>query len=136
MQPDTAPTLKPCPNPWCASHNKRDAEIFEAHRPLVVESGGSSELAAACPVCPMQGPWADSEAEAIAAWNTRAPQPTPCTECERLAEALEDIAEHETDCPSMTATEAMEHTISEIRDKARSALASHTVRLIDGGEHG
>lgn len=74
--------------------------------------------------------WPD---EAIAAWNTRASQPTACTECERLAEALEDIAEHETDCPSMTATEAMEHTLSEIRDKARFALASHTVRLIDGG---
>ena len=135
MQPDTAPTLKPCP--MCGSGPAQGPGRYTSASFSGVEVF-TDDLGSFvwCGTCATQARRADTEAEAIAAWNTRAAQPTACTECERLAEALEDIADHETDCPSMTATEAMEHTLSEIRDKARFALASHTVRLIDGGEHG
>lgn len=63
--------LKPCPNPWCNSHKTTDLEIRDMERPVVAPSRASSECRVSCPVCPISGPWADTEAEAITAWNTR-----------------------------------------------------------------
>ena len=40
----------------------------------------------------------------------------------RMKKALETVAEHETDRACMTSTEALEHTLCEIRDIARAAL--------------
>ena len=72
--PELSAELLPCPNPWCASHDRRDAEIFEAHRPILMPSRASFEWAVACPVCPIETPWFGTGAEAITAWNTRSGQ--------------------------------------------------------------
>lgn len=72
----TEQTLKPCPNPWCASHDRSDAELFEAHRPIAVGSvPNQSTWTVECPVCPMAGPRRATEADAGDAWNTRATPP-------------------------------------------------------------
>lgn len=65
--------LKPCPNPWCRSHKAKDCEIRAAQAPIVMPSKSSLERAVACPVCPIQTPWFETEAEAITAWSTRPP---------------------------------------------------------------
>lgn len=79
--------LKPCPNPWCESHKTTDPEIRAAHRPIFVLTMG----AVACPVCPVQTPYFDAEAQAITAWNTRAADAEIArlrAEVERLSEEL------------------------------------------------
>lgn len=53
--------LKPCPNPWC-----RRKFPPKAYRHI-----GSTTRYVHCDDCGMDGPTADTEAEAIAAWNTR-----------------------------------------------------------------
>ncbi|EJL25591.1 hypothetical protein [Novosphingobium sp. AP12] len=70
-----AVALKPCPNPWCASHDKSDPELFAAHRPIVMPNRHSSGWSVACPVCPLQIPYKASEAEAVDTWNDRASMP-------------------------------------------------------------
>lgn len=63
----------PCPNPWCSSHG--DDAVPE--REDVWQHPALSPLyRVQCPYCPVKGPTADNEAEAITAWNTR---PTPDT---------------------------------------------------------
>ena len=66
--------LKPCPNPWCCSHDRSDPELFAAHRPIAMPLPGEA-FAICCPVCPISGAWKDTEAEAVAAWNARTPEP-------------------------------------------------------------
>lgn len=78
--------LEPCPNPWCNSHKSTDAEIIAAEAPILVPSKASDEWAIACPVCPIQTPWLETEAEAIAAWNER-------THNQRLLQALKEARE-------------------------------------------
>lgn len=63
--------MKPCPNPWCESHDieggePNQADIWELSDTIV------PRFAVHCPYCTMQGPGASSEAEAVTAWNTRA----------------------------------------------------------------
>lgn len=65
--------LKPCPNPWC------DSVDFEA-RPTedsvhLLPDTSRPRFAVHCQYCPQQGPGADTEAEAVTAWNTRTPDP-------------------------------------------------------------
>ena len=80
--------LKPCPNPWCNSHKTTDAEIRSFEAPIVEPSRSSFEKRVSCPCCPMSGPWADTEAEAITAWNARADH-TLRAENRLMREALE-----------------------------------------------
>ena len=63
--------IEPCPNPWCNSHKTTDAEIRSFEAPIVEPSRSSFEKRVSCPCCPISGPWADTETEAIAAWNIR-----------------------------------------------------------------
>ena len=63
--------IEPCPNPWCHSHKTTDAEIRSFEAPIVEPSRSSFEKRVSCPCCPMSGPWANTETEAIAAWNHR-----------------------------------------------------------------
>lgn len=77
--------LLPCPNPWCER-----IEGVEASRHLVTE-----RWHVCCDDCMIEGPWAKTYDEAVAAWNTRA-TPTPPIEgrdadVEQLKQALEDV---------------------------------------------
>ena len=89
--------LEPCPNPWCLSRWSPD----EADGPDVCTSRASSEFRVSCASCPMSGPWADTIAEAKAAWNTRPADP----KVEKLLAFIENPPRHifwgagEPDCP-------------------------------------
>ena len=58
--------LLPCPNPWCER-----IEGVEASQHLATE-----RWHVCCDDCMIEGPWAKTYDEAVAAWNTRA-TPTP-----------------------------------------------------------
>lgn len=82
--------LAACPNPWCESHKRPE----RGYVPFISKSRASSELRVACPVCPMSGPWADTEAEARKAWNnalTQAPRSCCADEREQAARIAEDF---------------------------------------------
>lgn len=67
--------------------------------------------------------FAETNAALIVALVNATPQIIALIEREaRMREALETVAEHETDRACMTSTEALEHTLCEIRDIARAAL--------------
>lgn len=52
----------PCPNPWC-----------EHTSPPEVNGPFQLKRCIRCGYCGLEGPWADTEAEAITAWNLRTP---------------------------------------------------------------
>lgn len=53
-------SLKPCPTPWCDRWTK--PYVFERRADI---------LGVCCPCCFVSTPYFATEAEAIAAWNTR-----------------------------------------------------------------
>lgn len=88
-----AQELEACPNPWCNSHRSTDPEIRAAEAPILMPSKASDEWCVACPVCPLQSPWQDAEADAVAAWNIRYHKPAQPQQpsedmVERVARAL------------------------------------------------
>jgi hypothetical protein len=56
--------LMPCPNPWCKPDNRR----------VLYEHSTTAQLQIACQ-CGLSAPYCDTREEAIAAWNTRTPDP-------------------------------------------------------------
>lgn len=73
--------LKPCPNPWCTSH--------EGHRPsieIVPPREYHRVFNTRCVECELVGPDGNTEAEATTAWNTRADYQAGIAEGLRLAE--------------------------------------------------
>lgn len=64
--PVTVTPLLPCPNPWCEGA-EREGDFTPA-----LQRGLFGNHYVACTSCCMDGPKRQTEAEAIAAWNTRA----------------------------------------------------------------
>jgi hypothetical protein len=54
--------IQPCPTPWCT----RDDAPY-------IWQGVTDRYTVICAVCCVEGPYCDTEAEAIDAWDTRAP---------------------------------------------------------------
>lgn len=76
--------LKACPNPWCEA-GEREGDF----RPQVQYSNFGMAFVA-CTSCTMAGPTRQHEYEAIAAWNTRTPNPVVA----ELVAALETAVRH------------------------------------------
>ncbi|SCY68759.1 hypothetical protein SAMN05660666_02474 [Novosphingobium aromaticivorans] len=77
--PETTPVeLKPCPNPWCVSTTA----------PLPIKSTYSDDAWRVRCACGVVTHRQDTEAEAIAAWNTRH-RTQPLADHRALVEALE-----------------------------------------------
>lgn len=85
--------LKPCPNPWCTSH--------EGHRPsieIVPPREYHRVFNTRCVECELVGPDGNTEAEAITAWNTRADYQAGIAEGLRMAaEAADSLLVTEVD---------------------------------------
>lgn len=102
--------LEPCPNQWC--------ERVEG--PVVWPPEQRPKWNVICLDCGVQGPVADTEAEAITAWNTR-PTPVHGEELvEKVAQSLWDslrnkMGAHQQDLPRGR---------SDFRDLARAALSA------------
>jgi hypothetical protein len=129
-------TLKPCP--FCGSKGMIAAALDDMYRPMCERDS----------CCYLDGH--NTRSEAIAAWNARSDQTTFWREeCEGLAEALEPFARRKTIEETLASSEPPEwasasperriEIIGENKRKhdedifnARSALASHAARLIDG----
>lgn len=76
--------LLPCPNPWCG-----ETQEVEPNRNM-----WSGCWHVGCGVCMLDGPVMATEAEAIAAWNTRAPADLrSALEAETIREAAEYASE-------------------------------------------
>ncbi len=86
--------LKPCPNPWCEA-----AEREGDFRPQVQYSNFGL-VYVACTSCTMAGPTRQHEADAIAAWNTRQPDPLVAELRETLANAWDHIQTLQNDISS------------------------------------
>lgn len=123
----------PCPNPWCESHQRPDRN----YKPFVRKARPAPEMSVGCPVCPMHGPWRDTEAEAIAAWNTRAHPPAKADDAE-LVEAMEGAAtllaaiqdkKREYNRPYLTQSETVE-TILPLIQADRKAVRDAAVREV------
>jgi hypothetical protein len=61
--------LKPCPSPWCESHEHRAVPKL-ADDLWTIDGGNAVRIE--CPSCEMLGPRRSTEAEAVEAWNRRA----------------------------------------------------------------
>jgi hypothetical protein len=109
--------LKPCPNPWCESHN------YEDGGPKVPDDlwgyGGTNSLRVGCHYCDMKGPARSSESEAVIAWNERAP------DASSLLGALIHIEEYwNRDQNESAMTDALWHII----ETATEAIAAWRTR--------
>ena len=81
LPPTQGEKLKPCPNPWCASHQREQTR--DAYAPYVkLFTGGYSRVM--CAVCPQIGPADDDADKAIAAWNARTVSTPVQGEVERI----------------------------------------------------
>lgn len=82
LLPVTDEALKPCPNPWCESHDYEHGEPTADKDVWSISDTIVERFRVHCAYCNMHGPAAGSESEAIAAWNTRAEQAKPSASCE------------------------------------------------------
>lgn len=104
-----AQELEACPNPWCNSHRSTDPEVRAAEAPILMPSKASDKWCVACPVCPLQSPWQDTEADAVAAWNIRYHKPAQPQQpsedmVERVARAIASVKTWDGDRLDMNTT--------------------------------
>ena len=78
-----ASELKPCPNPWCRYDSEPVAVASQVH----LECGVSIRHA-----CGIMGPQAESEEEAIAAWNTRPVEDALVEALKAIRDEWDDLA--------------------------------------------
>lgn len=127
-----AQELEACPNPWCNSHRSTDPEIRAAEAPILMPSKASDKWCVACPVCPLQSPWQNAEADAVAAWNIRYHKPAQPQQpsedmVERVARAISEHTwatgpDDNSDC--FTYVDMPEHTRDVYRRAALAAIAA------------
>ncbi len=83
--------LASCPNPWCEDEEGVSVSVHT----------GTGRWHVTCDDCMIEGPWGESYAEAIAAWNHRAARPSPSRE--EIARVIDPEAfahlDHHSDTP-------------------------------------
>jgi hypothetical protein len=126
--------LRPCPNPWCG-----------ADKGYVRHNRGFALWSVRCGKCSLQGPSKDTEAEAIAAWNTRAPDPSLLSdrarmaEMERAGQAVADIVaerRRQVDQEGWTLGHDDSHSNGELADAAACYAASERLYAADKIDEG
>ena len=101
----SAQELKPCPNPWCEGAEREGDFSPKAQQ----RQFGNWQVQ--CTSCPMDGPIASTEAEAITAWNNRQ---------SALSDAVEIVREYEA---LMERGFADRHDVERVRNLGRDFLA-------------
>ncbi len=67
--------IKSCPWPDCLSKRQTSLQPYVFVKNHIVKGTEEAAFAVECGHCAARGPWMETETKAIAAWNTRVPDP-------------------------------------------------------------